>query len=532
MAFSVFQAATTLYGLDQRGTPVALTLPTGVSLDTNKRLRGAVFGNYAVLVNSPNRPITVDANLNVRPLCPLPPSIKPTSAASSGAGGLTGKYRAKQTYRISDVFGRLIAESDYGPVSDEASLAAKLLALSALQLSNETISSHGLYRNTNAGDVYFKWLELDGNTQTSIEDDLADAGLSIFAAPSLGTPPDMYLLAEFRSRLFGVSKADIDNLRFSEIGAMYAWPSANSEPVPRIGSDNRGITGFARKRDALGVGRSNGFYQFTGTTSATFKFVNVSENCGVEAPDSVAVYRDIAYFLWKDGVYRWAIGGIQCISDEKIRRWFTSNDTFNLQRLQHAFAIIDPFTRRYKLFLASAGSTIEDCWIEYDIDQNKWWGPHTSHAFNPSAAFYHSTDSGLVIPVVGGTDGYVRRERKKRTDDTNTGIDFDLVTNRDASGSTDEKFHGELSVAGKPQAGGTLVVQTTAGDLNELRKVSPGEKNAQTIESEMDLTQSVETLDRVGEGQAFKIRFRNNQPGEDVNLCGYEVDNVFSLGRR
>lgn len=534
MAFSVMQSGSTLVGVDQRGSTVTLTLPTGVTIDSNLQPRFAVFGNYVIMVNSPSRPITIDGNLNVRVLTPLPPTTAMVAAASAGVGTLTGTYKARQTFRIYNTDGTLVSESDYGPDSNSVAIAAKLLNVSSVNLSGESISSSGLYRTTTGTSVYFKWAELDGNTQTTFEDDLSDADLATLSAPSLGSPPDLYLIAEFRNRLFGVGKNTKDYLNYSEVGAQYAWPADNSQPIARIGSDNRGLTALIRKRDALGIGRSNGLYQFTGTSDDNFRIVNLSENCGVEATDSVAIYRDTAFFLWKDGVYKWDTDGIKCVSDNKIRRWLTTNGTFNLSRLKYAFAHIDPFKFKYRLFLASADSRTENCWIEYDFVNDKWWGPHTSHAFNPASAFLFSTDSGLFIPVVGGTDGFLRRERIKRFDDETTAVDFDVVTSRfDMGAPDDEKYFGELSVSTKPQAeAGTLRIQTTVGDVDEQRKAWDPDTVDSTLDYEYDLREDRQRLGRIGVGKAFKVRFRNNEVEDSVQLRGFEVNPINLVGKR
>lgn len=506
---------------------MALTLPTNVYLNPTLKLRSTVMGNYAILVNSPSRALAVDANLNVRVLTPDPP-VGPMTLSGVSGGVLSGTFAARQTYVIFDAFGNLISESDFGPTATATTIASQALQAANVNLSPDTVSARRLYRTTNGTAVYFQWIDVDGNAVTTMQDDLSDAGLATFSAPSLGTPPNLYVISEFKSRLFGVSKAIPNTLVYSEVARAYAWPGANLIQIPRVGSDNRGVTGLVRRRDALGVARANGFYQLTGTSDTDFRLVNLSENCGIEATDSVAVYRDVAYFLWKDGVYCWDVSGLRCISDGQIRRWFTSNGTFNISRLQYAFGIIDPLRFKYRLYLASAGSSTEDCWIEYDFISKTWWGPHLSHAMNPSSAFILSTDSGATIPLVGGTDGYCRLDRLNRTDDTNVGIDYDVVTARDTAGTPDhEKYFGELSVSMKPQPRGSLIIQTTVGELDQPRSQVDVD---QTLHA--DLTQSRQRLGRVGQGKAFKLRFRNAEPGVDVNLRGYEIDPVTVIGKR
>lgn len=536
MAFTVFQSGSNLYGMNNRGTTVSLALPTGVTIDSTLKPRFSVFGNYVIIVNSPNRAITVDANLNVRNLAPAPPVSAVTLAgvAPLDGVGISGTYEVKQTFIVRDQFGAVIAESDFGPASAAATITNQDLQASGINLSADTVSGTRLYRTTTGTSTFFQWIDLDGNKQTSIQDDLSDAGLSTLAAPLLGSPPNMSLLAEFKSRLFGVAKANLNRVIYTETGFPYSWPAANFLTVPRTGSDNRGVTGFARRRDALGVGRSNGFYQITGTSDTNLAFVNLSDNCGIEAPDSVVVYRDVAYFLWKDGVYKWDNYGLKSITEGKISRWFTRNGTFNLSRLQYAFAHINPLTHKYRLFLSSAGSAVENCWIEYDFVEDKWYGPHVSHAFNPTSAFQFSFDSGMFIPMIGGSDGFCKAERLIRTDDTNIPIDFDVVTTRLHAGyPDDEKYFGELSVSSKPQSDGILNVQCTTGELDQTRReFNPSLPPDTTIEHQYTMNQSRSRLGRVGAGKAAKLRFRNNQVGQDVVLRGYEMEPVFITGKR
>lgn len=528
MAFTVFQAGTQLYGLDSRGSRIALTLPSGVTLDSTKPARFTIFGNYAVMVNSPSRPLTIDSNYNVRVLTPNPPTAAPQLTTAAG-GALTGtNYRVKQTYRVRDAFGTLISESDFSPVSGTQTVSAQFLKVTGLTLSSDLVTETQLYRTLSGGSVYFPWVTIQGNTQTSVQDDLSDAGISLVAADPLGSAPDMSLVAEFKGRLWGVAKNDIDNLRYSDVGRMYAWPSANTQPMPRFGSDARGITGFARRRDALGIGRENGIFQLTGTDDTNFRIVSVSEDAGIEAPDSVAIYKNVAFFLWKDGIYTLDENGVTCISDDKVRRWFTRNDTFNLSRLNKAFAVIDPWRKKYKLFLTSAGSTHTDCWIDYDFVTGKFWGPHTSFAFNPTSAFRMHTASGIPIPAIGDDGGFVRVDRKQRIDDDGMAVDMDVVTARDDQGSPDyDKYFGELSIHTKPLLRGTLNVQSVAGEVDDKRTF-------ETLQQadHVDLTQSRSRVHRIGNGKAMRLRFRNNEVDVDPIIRGYEVNPVRIIGRR
>jgi hypothetical protein len=128
--------------------------------------------------------------------------------SAGGAGPLIGAYRVKGTFLIKDDDGRVIAESDYGPVSD----ASPALVSNALQVtginrsSNANVNGRRLYRTTSGpGDTYFQWIDVDGNVTTSVIDGVTDEGLATLAAPTdLGTPSLRFdLIVAWKDRLWG-----------------------------------------------------------------------------------------------------------------------------------------------------------------------------------------------------------------------------------------------------------------------------------------------------------------------------------------
>src|SRR3990167_6167672 len=235
MPYTVFQGASSLQFMESDGTITTLTLPTGVTLDSTKVARMVTFGRYVVIVNSPTRPLTVDADGIVRLLCPNPPQV-PVVLDNLNGGTLSGTFLVKQSYVTFDANRKIISETDLGPVSNSATISTDYLRATGIPLSPDSVSATRLYRTTTGGtSEFFAWVDVDGNVQTSIADDLADAGLALNSAPTLGTPPRLTLVGEFRNRLWGVSLTDVDNLRYTEASRMYAWPANNSLPVPRIG---------------------------------------------------------------------------------------------------------------------------------------------------------------------------------------------------------------------------------------------------------------------------------------------------------
>lgn len=527
MSFTIVQAGSAVELYDVGGNHGVVTLPAGITVASGRVPRFAVFGRYVVMVNSPSRPISIDGDGVARVLSPRPPILAPTLSAQAG-GSLTGAYTVKQTFLIKDTFGNIIAESDFGPTSAVQAVTAQYLRAAGLSLSVDAVTSTRLYRTTALGSTYFPWIDLDGNVQTQVQDDLSDAGLGLIAAPSLGTVPDLTLIAEYRGRLWGADRTQVDNLRYSEAGKMWAWPVANSIPIPKIGADSRGIIAFMPRKDAFGVGRRNVIQMIAGDSATNFKPVKVTENAGIESQESVAIYLDTSYFLWKDGVYTWGEGNqIKCISDGVgkggVRSWFTTDSYFNRAQFKNAFGYIDQDEKKYKLFLCSAGSSTIDRWVEYDILEQKWWGPHKTGAFTPSSALQSPDGNDLILPMVGSAAGYLWKKTTARSDDTATAIDFDVDTKRHDCASPDiDKIFARTTIHVVPQTTGHLTVTPSPGELN-----APAAAQALDV----DLTIPRTVVGRLGTGKAVGLNFRENTPGQDVAITGYEVE-FSELGRR
>ena len=522
MGMTLIQAGTSLQMVDTSGNITTLTLPTGINLRSDVVPRFALYGRYTILVNTPNRPISIDPTGVVRPLTPFPPSTKLT-LATSGAGALTGDYKAKQTYVIRDDYGNIIAESDFGPAMPTAvTAAANKLVASGINISKDAVTGSNLYRTTAGGAVYFLWREQDGNVQTSSEaDDLADLSLGIFAAPTLGTVPDLTLVTEWRGRLWGVPRVDVDDVAYTEAGLMYSWPADNRISIPKIGADARGIVGFITRKEALIVGKRNNIQQITGTGDRDFRAVKLSDQIGIESNESIATYKDMTFFIWKDGVYVVDSAGVRCISDGKVRTWFTKDDTFNRAMFQYAVGIVDPVRMKYRLFLAAAGSSVLDRWVEYDIEDGTWWGPHKTAAFTPVSGIVIPDSNDQLLPMIGSSSGFLYQEQATATDGTSDGIEYDVITGWNNNGDPSlVHFWGRLIMQGRVQTTGNLQVTPRLG------YVDAPEGNSQYYQ----MSKGSEVLGRLGQGELLKLRFRHSTAGEPVELLGFQVEDVHPVG--
>lgn len=529
MAFTLVQAGGNLYSMSDTGAvSSALVLPTNVKLATNLVPRFAKFKEYAVVVNTPSRPISVDVNGTVRVLTPAAPGSQ-IILSTGGAGTLSGTYLALQTYQIQDSLGNIIAESDYGPTMTNSFTVASANLKATFPVCPDAVSGTQLYRTaTGPTASYFPWAFVPGNTTTTYEDSTSDAALGVIAGPLLGSAPDLTLIAEWGGRLWGVDRSDVDDLRFTEAGTMYGWSGLNSIPIPHIGQDAAGITALIPRRDVLGVARRDMFVGITGTDNTNYQNRPVfgGEGVGCVSQETAKVFNDVAYFLWRDGVYKWDSNGISSITNGKVRSWFTSDLYFNRSMFWRAFAEFDIFSLKYRLFLASVGSTYCDKWIEYDLSTGAWFGPHNTLAFTPTCALTVAGNNQQNYMMIGSQEGFISQDTDTRADWELQPINFQVTTKHHDVNEPDlDKYFGEVSVANEAQpTAGNLVVTPTVGELDTATPSTPF--------TTVDMTKSRTRLGRVGVGKQATISFVENTINQNVVIRGYEINPVSLIGRR
>lgn len=526
MPYYLLQAGTTIQRMTTSGTLTTLTLPTNVTVDSSRRLRMATLGNQTVLVNSPNENISVDRFGTVRVLCPRPPVAAPI-LSTAASGTLDGTFKVKETFIVRDEFGNIVAESDFGPESAaSATLTDQFLVASNLGISSQSISARREYRTTTGpGSTYFHWIDVEGNTVSSVQDDLSDAALGLVAAPTdLGHPPRFELIVPWKDRLFAKGIDDIDTLYQSGIGKVYAWPVSRRIAIPSKGSDTQGITGFIPRRDELGVGRANALHKLVGLGDGqNFQRVVVTEDVGIWAPDSAVVIKDTGYFLGNPfGVYSWGPGGVKNISDEKVAAWFLTDTYFNRARFDQAIGCHDPILDAYVIFLSALGSTDLDRWIMYHIPSGTWWGPHKTTAFTPTGAVTLKDTNNIEMMAIYASDGKVYKPQSTKTDGASTAIEYNLIANKQAEGEPDiQKIWLQPSIHTKVQGAGTLQIEPYVGAIGA---------SAQTVINH-DMTLGRERLRRLGLGRWIRLRFYHNTNAQDVVFYSCEVPYIIA-GRR
>jgi len=528
MAFTLIQAGNSLKTVNATGAlSSALTIPSGITLSSNRIPRFARFKGYVCVVNTPSRPLIVAEDGRVSPMTPNKPGTA-VALADGGSGTLSGTYLALQTFIIKDALGNVIAESDYSPAMDTAVTVTTSPLAATYDASAETdvtLIGTRLYRTVTLGATYFPWID-DMTNGTTVTSDLSDASLSSVAAGDRGAAPDLTLIAEFGGRLWGVDRDDVDDLRYTEAGTSYAWSALNTLKIPHYGQDAAGITALIPRRNVLGVARRDVLVGVTGSVRANIRPDTVpgGEKVGVISQESVVVFNDIAYFLSRDGVYTWDSSGVRCITNGKVRGWFTEGTTFNKAMYWRAFAQFDQEHLKYRLFLASTDSDVVDRWIEYDIPTDSWWGPHLTTAFSPTSSVIVAGSDQQEHAMIGTAEGFLSQQQDARNDWGIAPIAFRIQSNKlDLNMPEDEKFFGEMSIMGQVQDAGTLTVTPSVGEMDEMTA---------TTAMSYDMTKSRQRLGRIGVGKAMQLVMENSTIDQDVVLRGYTIDPVTLIGRR
>lgn len=522
MAFTLIQTGGSLKSVNTDGTlGPALTLPSNIDLATNRQPRFARFKRYAILVNTPTKPLSIDPDGVVRILTPDAPTAAVT-LSDGAAGSLSGTYLSLQTYYINDLDGNLISESGAGPAMSAAYTIASKKLRGTFAVSGESVTGSKIYRTTTNGSTYFPWTSTTDNIDTTVENDTSDAALGLVEMADLGEAPDLTLIAEWQGRLWGVDRTEIDDLRYTESGTMYGWSALNTLPIGKIGTDQAGVIALVARRNALGVARKNSFLQITGTTRSNIGAKTLHEELGVLSQESVVVFNDVAFFLWRDGVYTWDDSGFKCISNGKVRSWFTTDTYFNRTMFWRAFAGLDPLALRYRLYLASADSTTIDRWVEYDIPTGTWWGPHRTDALSPTCAISVYEANMQPSIMVGSSGGFLSKDQETRTDWTSAISLSARTKNYFGDDPEKEKYFGEPTILIDPLTSGNLTVTPYVGKRNAPARTA----------STYSMTNARKCLGRMGTGQFGSLKFTNSEVGKDVVLVGYAIDPIHIIGKR
>lgn len=531
--FYAVHAGTKLYAVSADGTAVEIAPPTGVTINADAPIRFALL-ERALIVAGPgtSRPFQVDALQVSRLLTPRTPSTSP-SLTPSGIGTLNGVYSYVVTFRIMSG-ATIISESPACDAVETADLTNQAqIDLSSIPTSTDAnVNARAIYRTVGDGDVYFLVALISNNTATTYSDTTTDAALAIndqlnddLGEPQGNDAAGSYFkqVTAWRDRAWGIPSIYPDRVHYTGALQPWAWSPDNYLTAKPAGQDAVGATGFAARRDELGVGKRRSLLKVVGFDESDFEMIQVTDGVGIWAPQSVRVIRDEAYFLGEDGVYRWGPAGVDLISRNRAHAWFTSDAYFNRARFSVAFAKYNQRADHYELHLAAAGSDTENRWVSFDLQKQTWWGPHKTDQFTPTTAGVIEDDDGVSWPLTGGSDGVLYKGNQSAAADAGTAIAFEIVTKRHSMDAPDlEKYWGELSVHAKAQGGGTLSIYPSVGEID----ASEGAVVSHVLNVHRRRHR------RMGVGKALSLRFVNEEVNQPIDIQGYEVIPVSNLGRR
>lgn len=521
-AYTVVITASAVKILGESGTYTELALPDGVNF-TGKRARVARLKNRLVITSAVTVPIWLGADLVLRILALPTPGNAPTLSAGS-AGSYTGTRKAKVSFIVRDSNGSVVAE---GPLSSESAAVAfssDIIDIDdiAVPPSNSPVTDRRIYLTADSGDTFFHAFDVEGTSITSVETTISDASLSLTEASDelVQAPVNLNLPTFWKNRLWG---ADGDSVVGTAAGFIDRWP--NGFPVDQ-GTDSFGITGFIPRKDEMAVGRRGRIYKLTGDDEDSFDLPNLTEGIGIRSADTCVVIRDVGYWLADDGVYIWDSAGVRSITDDTVRPWFATDDTFNRAIFSNAFACYDPVRHRYVLFLAAAGSTDIDHWVEFDIASQKWFGPHTTAmGVVFTSAFVAPDENNVLRMVAAGDDGFLYAlEPGTYTDGVNDDEISLRVLGKFHYGDDPDFTHVflQLSVFMKAQANKTLTVKGHVGDATS---------QSTNYTQSADLGKERHQLPRLGVGRICQLEFTQNSGGAESGVFGYEIP-FNTLGRR
>lgn len=529
MSFYILHAGTSLQKSTTAGVLSNITLPTGVTMVDTRPARMAVLASTIVVTNATSRNIAINpTTLATRLLNITGPASAPTAAAN-GAGVLVGKYRFGYTYAI--ISGdEILTESPMSALTSPLSLNNNQVRLTNVTISGTSGVTHRIiYQTVSNGTALFEVTRIADNVTTTVDLNTSDYDLSLLTASEpKGNPPGVdgtdrfRLITSWKDRLFASPANSPDDVWVSGNREIYSWAESRKFTVKSEGEDSTGVTAFMARRDELIMAKRRKLWKLIGTEPADFEQILIADGIGAINQDAAIVIRDTCYFLGEDGFYEYGPEGVRKLSRDKVQPWFTTDDYFNRTYFTSAFAKYNQLYDKIELHLPAAGSTNIDRWVEYDLKQKEWFGPHKTGAFTPTCAGAMDDSNGFSTPVIGASNGFLYRQNQTNGTDAGTAIDMDVTTKFHSGNTPDiEKFWDQPSILTKIEDGGILQVTATVGDLD----ASP-----QTTVN-IDLTEGRDKFPRLGYGRFVQFRFQNAENNRGLTIFGYELP-YFEVGRR
>lgn len=531
MAWYLVHSSASLYKMNTTGSWSTLSLPSGVTVDTTKRARVALLNRWAIVVNAPSVNLQIDADTQTAYKLTLtaPATTASLATGSTGTSYPYGTYRYAYTYAIT-TGSTVISESAMSPTAGPITVNKQAVVITDISTSSDTqVTARILYRTATGGVDFYKVTTIADNSTTTYTDTATDYDLSLVGvAEDKGDPPGsttasyFRMIAAWKDRLWASPDDNPDRLYFSGRGEQYSWGEENYFVIQPEGADNYGITALAARRDELVVFKRRSIWKVIGTSVSDFQVIQVAEGVGCSGPEAVCVIRDTAYFLNEDGVYEYGPSGVQSISREQVHGWFSTDDYFNRSEFDNAFLKWNPQYDHLEVHLCPATTTSMQRWVTFDLKRRIWMGPNLTAAFTPTCGATVDDANDLLVPVMGGSDGYIYKQNSTVSTDAGTAITFDVLT-KWFSGNTPDihKYWGQPAVINKLETTGTLRWEDAVGELNA---------SSNSTQS-LALTSGRHRLLRQGVGRFMRFRLYNDENTQSLEVYGVEVP-FHELGRR
>lgn len=212
-------------------------------------------GNEYVLIAG------INAVWRYEPLAPairaagFPAPVGAATAATNGAGVLTGSYKYTVTFIYDNVGAH---QSSWGPASNTVVAAANALRLTAVPTGGTGCTARSIFRTKAGGGLYYSVGSINDNVTTTFDDNNADTALAASQAPTdNGIPPLGVHWAMMKGRIYALDQVRgvrrRGELRFSAIASTERNPDGTVS-VHGAGPEIWPLTYYIPIGDVNGVG--------------------------------------------------------------------------------------------------------------------------------------------------------------------------------------------------------------------------------------------------------------------------------------
>lgn len=516
--------ATGKNGVYRYGNPVAntwnvLTLPSGYtwSISADTHVDFIVLRDILYIFNGSAYNLKYDPAKSVTQLYKMgidAPTTAPT-AATGGAGVLTGDYSYKVTYYDS-VSGH---ESNPSIASNTFSSSSNQISLTGIPVSTDAqVNKRRIYRTTTGGGIWLWIADINDNTTTSWTDNLSDSNLGIEVEQfANGVPPICSMAIVYKGFAFMVAN-NSSRAYFTKQNFPNAHHSNDFRDLDP--NDNDTITGMTRLGDFIVTYKNDSIWNGGGDDRYTFTFVRQVTGTGSINHKSIVNIPTVSKVmaLSEGGFY--AYNGInEEYASEVIEPIIKG---LNQARLRYSYGFVYKPKNVCCWLVSDTTSSQHDTIIMYDYLRDKWLTRTISNVKANVAAILEDSSNNEYF-ITGGYSGYVYQGDTGLSDD-GVAIACELIDHArpDRATGTIKSFY-ELCVYFIPQATVTASAYY-AVDIPD---------NTYNLIGTVDVSKSTghHRLRFNAQGQRIYIKLSHSAIGQPLTIRGLEVS-YKDTGRR